>query len=170
MLVFSSAERTNSLAPSLRPFQMRWYKIQNASGLGFEIRISWEDPAAVLPRTDGVLAQPSPDGGVTDGCRQAASADVGAEFGHAPARKGHTEAMGQFAGDGFNAHDQFWGGNPGSAGALSVLQAGQTFFKEPFSPATHDLASRAQAIGNLIVRQALLSEEDHLGASNCKIR
>src|SRR5881394_3361812 len=24
--VFSSAERTNSLAPSLRPFQMRWYK------------------------------------------------------------------------------------------------------------------------------------------------
>src|SRR5437763_1834104 len=26
MLVFSSAERTNSLAPSLRPFQMRWYK------------------------------------------------------------------------------------------------------------------------------------------------
>src|SRR2546423_11365719 len=113
MLVFSSAERTNSLAPSLRPFQMRWYKIQNASGLGFEIRISWEDPAAVLPRTDGVLAQPSPDGGVTDGCRQAASADVGAEFGHAPARKGHTEAMGQFAGDGFNAHDQFWGEKPG---------------------------------------------------------
>ena len=82
-------------------------------GLGFEIRISWEDPAAVLPRTDGVLAQPSPDGGVTDGCRQAASADVGAEFGHAPARKGHTEAMGQFAGDGFNAHDQFWGEKPG---------------------------------------------------------
>src|SRR5438445_11881790 len=117
MLVFSSAERTNSLAPSLRPFQMRWYKIQNASGLGFEIRIAWDDPAAVLPRTDGVLAQPSPDGGVTDGCRQAASADVGAEFGHAPARKGHTEAMGQFAGDGFNAHDQFWGvetrGRPG---------------------------------------------------------
>ena|SRR5947207_9139870 len=26
MLVFSSAERTNSLALSLRPFQMRWYK------------------------------------------------------------------------------------------------------------------------------------------------
>src|SRR2546421_12793481 len=72
--------------------------------------------------------------------------------------------------DGFNAHDQFWGGNPGSAGALSVLQAGQTVFKEPFSPATHDLASRAPAIGTLIVRQALLSEEDHLGASNCTIR
>src|ERR1700730_584263 len=44
-------------------------QIQNASGLGFEIRISRKDPAAVLPRTDGVLAQPSPDGGVTDGCR-----------------------------------------------------------------------------------------------------
>src|SRR5205814_3716322 len=63
-------------------------------GLGFEIRISWEDPAAVLPRTDGVLAQPLPDGGVTDGCRQAASADVGAEFGHAPARKGTPKRCG----------------------------------------------------------------------------
>src|SRR2546421_8398680 len=72
--------------------------------------------------------------------------------------------------DGFNAHDEFWGGTPGSVGALSVLQAGQSFFKEPFWPASDDLASRAQAIGNLIVRQALLSEEDPLGASNCKIR
>jgi len=78
--------------------------------------------------------------------------------------------MGQFAGDALTRTTSSGGKNPGSAGALSVLQAGQTFFKEPFSPATHDLASRAQAIGNLIVRQALLSEEDHLGASNCKIR
>src|SRR5256714_15274011 len=133
MLVFSSAERTNSLAPSLRPFQMRWYKIQNASGLGFEIRISWEDPAAVLPRMDGVLAQPSPDGGVTDGCRQAASADVGAEFGHAPARKGHTEAMGQFAGDGFNAHDQFWGGGTrGRPGRCLSSRPAKRFSKNRF--------------------------------------
>ena len=80
-------------------------QIQDPSGLGFKIGISRKDPAAVLPRPDGILAQPSPDGGITQGCGETASADMGTEFGHAPARKGHTEAMGEFAGDGFNLHD-----------------------------------------------------------------
>src|SRR5947207_7071010 len=93
MLVFFICREDELVGAEFTALPDALVQIQNASGLGFEIRISWEDPAAVLPRTDGVLAQPSPDGGVTDGCRQAASADVGAEFGHAPARKGHTEAM-----------------------------------------------------------------------------
>jgi hypothetical protein len=28
-------------------------QVQDASGLGFEIRVSRKDPAAMLPRTDG---------------------------------------------------------------------------------------------------------------------
>jgi len=104
-------------------------QIQDPSGLGFEMRVSREDPAAVLPGTDGVLAQPSPDGGVTDGCRQAAGADLGAEFGHAPARKGHTETMGQFAGDGFNAHDQFRGEKPGVGRGVGSLPSRPNVFQ-----------------------------------------
>src|SRR6267143_491734 len=64
-------------------------------------------------KTDGVFAQPSPDGGVTEGGRQTAGADMGAEFRYAPARKGHTAAIGKFAGDGFNLHDQCCGEKPG---------------------------------------------------------
>ena len=59
--------------------------------------------------------------------------------------------------------------NPGSAGALAVLQAGQAFFEEAFSPAADDLTSRAETVGDLIIREALVSEEDHLGTSDYEI-
>jgi hypothetical protein len=62
------------------------------------------------------------------------------------------------------------GKNPGSAGALAVFQTCQPFFEEAFSPAADDLASRAEAVGDLIVGEALLSEQNHLGAGDCKIR
>jgi len=61
------------------------------------------------------------------------------------------------------------GGNPGAAGAFGVLQTGQSFFEEPFSPAADDFASRADPLGDLVVREALVGEEDHLGASDHKI-
>src|SRR6266576_4862478 len=51
------------------------------------------------------------------------------------------------------------GKNPGSAGAGKVFQAYQSFFEEPFSPAADDL----------VIRQALRSEEDHLGPRHNKI-
>ena len=170
MLVFSSAERTNSLAPSLRPFQMRWYKskmppaLASKSGSRGKIqqRCCQGRMASSLSHRQMVVS-------LTDAVRPQvrtwapSSATLQRERG-TPKRWGNSQAMA------LTRTTSSGGENPGSAGALSVLQAGQTFFKEPFSPATHDLASRAQAIGNLIVRQALLSEEDHLGASNCKIR
>jgi hypothetical protein len=62
------------------------------------------------------------------------------------------------------------GKNPGSAGAWAVFQARQPFFEEAFSPAADDLASRAKTVGNLIIRQSLVSEQDHLGAGHHKIR
>jgi hypothetical protein len=61
------------------------------------------------------------------------------------------------------------GKTPGPAGAFGIFQAGQPFFKEPFSPAADDFATSAEPIGDLIIREALLSEEDHLGASDHKI-
>src|SRR6266699_2867889 len=121
MLVFSSAERTNSLALSLRPFRDALVQIQNSSGLRFEMQVTRKNPAAVLPRTDGVLVQPSPDGGVTEGCCQTAGANMGAEFRYAPARKGRTDATGKFAGDGFNLHDQFWRGKRGGDRGVGSL-------------------------------------------------
>src|SRR5213082_1097329 len=113
MLVFSSAERTNSLAPSLRPFQMRWYKskmppaLASKSGSRGKIqqRCCQGRMASSLSHRQMVVS-------LTDAVRPQVRTWAPSSA-HAPARKGHTEAMGQFAGDGFNAHDQFWGEKPG---------------------------------------------------------
>jgi hypothetical protein len=81
-----------------------------------------------------------------------------------PKRLGNSQAMA------FTCTTSSGGGNPGSAGALAVFQAGQAFFEEAFSPAADDLASRAEPVGDLIIGEALVSEEDHLGAGYHKIR
>jgi hypothetical protein len=52
---------------------------------------------------------------------------------------------------------------------LTVFQTCQPFFEEAFSPAANDFAASAEAIGDPIVGEALLGEENHLGAGDCKI-
>jgi len=42
-------------------------QIQNASGLGSEVRIAREYPSALVPGTDGVLTEPAPHRLVADG-------------------------------------------------------------------------------------------------------
>lgn len=51
-------------------------QIQDPSRLGSKIRIVRKDPAAVLPRTNGVLMQPAPDRLAADGRHDAAAADL----------------------------------------------------------------------------------------------
>ena len=81
----------------------------------------------------------------------------------APTRLGNSQAMA------LTCTTSSGGENPRSAGAFGVFQTGQSFFEEPFSPAADDFASRAEPVGDLVVREALLGEEDHLGASDHKI-
>ena len=97
---------------------------------------------------------------------------MGTEFGHAPARKrAHRRDWGNSQAMALTLHDQFWGEKPGAGpGAVEVFQPGQSFFEEPFSPAADDFASGAEPVGDLIIGEALLGEENHLGASNHKIR
>jgi hypothetical protein len=61
------------------------------------------------------------------------------------------------------------GKNPGSAGSFRVFQACQSFLEEPLSPAADDLTSRTEPLGDLVIGEALLGEEDHPGASDDKI-
>jgi hypothetical protein len=36
-------------------------QIKDAAGLGGELRVAWEDPAAVIPGPNGILMKPAPD-------------------------------------------------------------------------------------------------------------
>ncbi len=169
MLVFSSAERTNSLALSLRPFQMRWYKSK--------IRPAFDSkcgPAGKIQQQccQGRMASSFSHGQMVVSLRDAvrpqartwepSSATLQREKG-APTRLGNSQAMA------LTCTTSSGGENPGATGALAVFQTGQPFFEESFSPAADDLAPSAEAIGDLIVGEALLGEEHHLGAGYRKI-
>ena len=59
-------------------------QIQDAAGLGGEIRITREDPAAMPPRTDGVFMQPALDGAAAQGGDQAEPTGVPGQIRAAP--------------------------------------------------------------------------------------
>ena len=66
MLVFSSVEITYSSCRSGRPCQRRSLQFQDSPGLDLKVRIARKDPAAVLPRPNGIFVQPAPDRTVAD--------------------------------------------------------------------------------------------------------
>ena len=51
-------------------------EIQNPAGFEGKLRIAWKNPTAMLPGTNGVLMQPSPERGVAQLGDQTALADV----------------------------------------------------------------------------------------------
>ena len=92
-------------------------KIQDPSGLQSEIRIAREDPCAVLPRSDRVSMQPSPNGAVADTGNQPRLAHFVSQFTNTPTGERNVMYGGQFTGERLNLNDQFWGEKPGDAPA-----------------------------------------------------
>jgi hypothetical protein len=88
-------------------------KVQETAGFSGEVRIARKNPAAVLPRPDGVLVQPAPDGRIADAGYQSGGNSMAGDLGHAPARQGHFLLTGQLARQGFNLHHDFRGGKTG---------------------------------------------------------
>ena len=96
-------------------------QVQDAPGLGLEVRIAREDPAAVLPRSDGVLVQPAPDRAVADSRDQARALSVSSHVGDAESRQRQAKVGRQFAGEGLDLNREFWGEGPeGDPGGLSL--------------------------------------------------
>lgn len=84
-------------------------KIEDRACLGGEVRVAWENPTPMLPRADGVLTEPAPDGGVTDRGHKPGSAYVLGEFCRAPARQRKAQGCRQLTSDGLNFDEQLWG-------------------------------------------------------------
>jgi hypothetical protein len=98
-------------------------EIQHASGLGREVRVTREDPTAVIPRPKGVFMQPTPQCAATDRGHQAALLDLLNQIPGAPAGQRPTVLGGQFTGQSFNLHDEVWGKKSGGDPDEHVLPA-----------------------------------------------
>ena len=82
----------------------------------------------------------------------------------APARLGNSQARA------LTCTTSSGGKSPGAPRALAVFQTRQTLLKEALSPQADDLASGAEVFSDLIVGEALMSQKNHLGTDNHKIR
>ncbi len=96
-------------------------QIQNAACFKSKIGVAREDPGSMLPRTDGVLVQPTPNGAAANLSDQARARDVLSQVGGAPARQREIVGRGQFTGESFNLNDQLRGKISGAAPDADVL-------------------------------------------------
>jgi len=62
-------------------------QIQHPASLHCEFRIAWKDPTAVIPGSNGVFMEPTPERTTANGSHQAALADLPHQIVGAPARK-----------------------------------------------------------------------------------
>ena len=88
-------------------------EVEETTSLEGEVGVAGGDPAAVLPRADGVLVEPAPDGGVADRGGDAVGAGRAAEVADAPAGQGAVVIRGRLAAEGADLHDNLRGEKPG---------------------------------------------------------
>ena len=87
-------------------------QVQDAPGLGLEVGVAREDPAAMLPRADRILVQPAPDRAVADARHQASALRMARHIGHAQPGQRNTQGGGQLAGHRFDLNGQLGGERP----------------------------------------------------------
>ena len=98
-------------------------EIENASGFVGEVGIPRKDPTAMLPRTNGVGTEPTPECGAADLGDYALSDHLLADIGQGEARERQPEAMRQFTGERLYLYDDA-GGKRGQDARLEVVLQG----------------------------------------------
>jgi len=101
-------------------------QVQQPFGLQRKLRVAREDPTAVLPRSDGILVQPTPDGTAADCRHQPGASRLTCQFRRTPAGEWHPMLARQFTRHGLYSHNHVrgkktWGVQ--GAGVLRVLVA-----------------------------------------------
>lgn len=113
---------TNSRTRQGFPLPDSGVEIENASGFASEVRIPWKDPTSLLPRTNGVGTEPTPERGAADLGDYALSDHLLADIGQGQPREGQSEAMRQLTGEGFYLYDDAGGKTGRDAHPEVVLQ------------------------------------------------
>jgi len=84
-------------------------RAQDRSRLFQKQWIARENPASITPRSNGVLAEPAPDGGSADLRYQPLSENFLPDVGNREAREGQALAMRQLTSESFYLHDETGG-------------------------------------------------------------
>ena len=110
-------------------------EIENASGLASEVGIPRKDPTSMLPRTNGVGTEPTPECGAADLGDYALSDHLLADIGQGQPRERQSEAMGKLTGESFYLYDDA-GGKRGQDARPAVVPQGPVDEPEQIAYAT----------------------------------
>jgi hypothetical protein len=110
-------------------------EIENASGFVSEVGIPRKDPTSMLPRTNGVGTEPTPECGAADLGGYALSDHLLTDIGQEQPRERQSEAMGKLTGESFYLHDD-GGGKRGQDARPAVVSRGQGNEQEQIACAT----------------------------------
>ena len=99
-------------------------KIKDRSGLVGKVRIARKDPASMLPRSQGITAEPAPQSGAADLSNQALRNNVLADFLDREPGQWEPEGVRKLAGECLNLNDEI-GGKSGPDARLEAAPQGQ---------------------------------------------
>ena len=108
-------------------------EVQNPAGLDGKRWVAGENPAAVLPRANGILMQPAPHG-VSQHAPPSRFGGPAGQFRQSPARKGTPCVAGSSQARALTCTTSSGGKNPGTPRAGAFFQTRQAFLKEALAP------------------------------------
>jgi len=111
-------------------------EIEDRSRLFQKQWIARENPASITPRSNGVLAEPAPDGGSADLRYQPLSENFLPDVGNREAREGQALAMRQLTSESFYLHDET-GGKSGPDARREVHPRGRVIGPDRSACATY---------------------------------
>jgi hypothetical protein len=136
-------------------------QVKDTTGLG---SIARENPAAMLPGAQGIVAKPAPQGCAADLRDEPLSNNVPADSAIESLDKGSPRrSMWKLTGGRLNLNYEAEGKANGSPTSWLLIKPGNGVLVEAFSPLVHDLARRFQACGDAIVGPTFCSQQDDLG-------
>ncbi len=99
------------IGAQLFPLPDALIKVKNTTGLLGKVRIAWKNPAAILPGSNGVSIEPTPDCGSADGSHNALVHGFPGYVSMTETRKRQALFAWQFTGKGLDLHHDFRGKN-----------------------------------------------------------
>jgi hypothetical protein len=117
------------------PFPNALVQIEDGAGFGSKVGIAREDPASMLPRAEGIAAEPSPQGGTADLRDQTLSHHLLTDLLDREAGQGKSEAVRKFTGKRLNLNDEA-GGKSGLYARLEAVPPGQAVERDKIACAT----------------------------------
>ena len=130
-------------------------EIQDPPGLGRKRRVAREDPTAMAPRAQGVLAEPAPQRGLADLGDQPWATAACCRSRTDQRARGSPRCVGSSHARALTATTTLGGKAGWSPAPRQLLEAGQPTSPKPLAPLADDLARQIEAGRDDVIRQAL---------------